>query len=168
MPAGYFFNSSVSELAALMGKDQRGATVSGSQGAGGIVASLADMTTWDRALYTGRELPRKQQRELESLVAVRTGKPIRKTSAADPRGYGLGVGQGTSSSTGTFWFYEGMTFGYRVLHLYSPRSGIVIVVAVNSSSAKDELSPLGLSLYREESVRDECRYILKIVHSVCH
>jgi D-alanyl-D-alanine carboxypeptidase len=168
MPAGYFFYSSVPELAPLMGKDQRRASVSSTQGAGAIVASLADVTKWERALYTGRELPRKQQRELESLVSTRTGKPIRKTSAADPRGYGLGVAQGTTSSTGTFWFYEGETFGYRVVHLYSPRSGFVIAVAVNSSSAKDELSPLGLSLYRETSVRDECRYILKIVHSVCH
>src|SRR5205085_436978 len=148
MPAGYYFTSSVPELAPLMGKDLRRASVSSTQGAGGIVASLADMTKWDRALYTGRELPRKQQRELESLVSMRTGQPIRKTSAVDPQGYGLGVGQATSSSTGTFWFYEGQTFGYRVLHLYSPRSGIVIAVAVNSSTAKDELSALGLSLYR--------------------
>jgi D-alanyl-D-alanine carboxypeptidase len=148
MPAGYYFTSGIPEFAPLMGKDLRRASVSSTQGAGGIVASLADMTKWDRALYTGRELPRQQQRELESLVSMRTGQPIRKTSAADPQGYGLGVAQATTSSTGTFWFYEGQTFGYRVLHLYSPRSGIVIAVAVNSSSAKDELSALGLSLYR--------------------
>jgi D-alanyl-D-alanine carboxypeptidase len=155
MPAGYFFyrggaqgNSLVPELAPLMGKDQRRASVSSTQGAGAIVASLADVTKWERALYTGRELPRKQQRELESLVSTRTGKPIRKTSAADSQGYGLGVAQATTSSTGTLWGYEGETFGYRVVHLYSPRSGIVIAVAVNSSTAKDELSALGLSLYR--------------------
>jgi D-alanyl-D-alanine carboxypeptidase len=161
MPAGYLFYPGVPELAPLMGKDLRGASVSWSQGAGGIVASLADLTTWVRALYTGRELPRKQQRELESLVSMGTGKPIRQTSAADPLGYGLGLTQGTTSSTGTFWFYEGQTFGYRVLHLYSPRSGIVIAVAVNSSishaNAETACKPLiacfplirlGLSLYR--------------------
>ena len=147
MPAGYYFTSGIPEFAPLMGKDLPRANLSSAQGAGGIVASLADMSTWDRALYTGRELPRQQQRELESLVSMRTGKPIRKTSAAHLQGYGLGVVQATSSSTGTFWFYEGETFGYRVLHLYSPRSGIVIAVAVNSSTAKDELSPLVRSLY---------------------
>jgi len=39
------------------------------QGAGGIVSSLRDMTIWDRALYRGRELPPRQQRQLESLVS---------------------------------------------------------------------------------------------------
>ena len=152
MPAGYFFVSGVPEwLAPLMGTDLRRASVSLTQGAGGIVASLADLTTWVRALYTGRELPRQQQRELESLVSLRTGKPIRKTSAADPLGYGLGTTQETTSSTGTFWFYEGESFAHRVLHLYSPRSGIVIAVAVNSAVAEPQaldLIPLALSLYR--------------------
>ncbi len=148
MPAGYFFNSSVPQFVRLLGKDQRRASVSSYQGAGGIVASPADVATWDRALYGGRELPRKQQRELESLVSMRTGNPIRRTSNADPQGFGLGVAQATTSATGTFWFYEGTTFGYRFLHLYSSRSGISIVVAANSSSAQDELSPLGLSIYK--------------------
>ena len=163
MPAGYYFTSGIPEFAPLMGKDLRRASVSLTQGAGGIVASLADVTTWDRALYTGRELPRQQQRELESLVSMGTGKPIRQTSAADPLGYSLGLTQGTTSSTGTFWFYEGQTFGYRVVHLYSPRSGIVIAVATNSSithshaNAETACKPLiacypliqlGLSLYR--------------------
>jgi D-alanyl-D-alanine carboxypeptidase len=151
MPAGYAFYPRVPEMAPLMGKDLRRASVSLTQGAGGIVASLADLTTWVRALYTGRELPRQQQRELESLVSLRTGKPIRKTSAADPLGYGLGTTQETTSSTGTFWFYEGESFAHRVLHLYSPRFGIVIAVAVNSAVAEPQaldLIPLALSLYR--------------------
>jgi hypothetical protein len=48
-------------------------------------------------------------------------------------------------------FYEGTTFGYRDLHLYSPRSGIAVAVAVNSSSSQDELSPLRLSIYRPDT-----------------
>jgi D-alanyl-D-alanine carboxypeptidase len=37
------------------------------------VSSLADMTTWDRALYQGQELPPRQQRQLESLVSTTNG-----------------------------------------------------------------------------------------------
>ena len=40
--------------------------------------------------------------------------------------YGLGVTQATSSLTSTIWEYEGETFGYRVMHLYSPSSGMII------------------------------------------
>ena len=56
---------------------------------GGIVSSLHDMTTWDRDLYQGQVLPPRQQHQLESLVSLATGKPIRRTTLADPAGYGL-------------------------------------------------------------------------------
>jgi hypothetical protein len=59
-----------------------------SQGAGGIVTSLADMNAWDRALYQGRLLPPRQQHQLESLVSDATGKPIRHTTLANPLGLG--------------------------------------------------------------------------------
>ena len=71
------------------------------QAAGGIVSSLADMTTWDRDLYQGRLLPARQQHQLESLVSQATGKPILRTSLADPIGYGLGIAQETSRQTRT-------------------------------------------------------------------
>ena len=84
------------------------------QGAGGIVSSLRDMTTWDRALYQGDELPRPQQGQLESLVSAKTGRPIRMTTPADPAGFGLGIGQSYINGNGPVWSYEGETFGYRV------------------------------------------------------
>jgi len=46
-------------------------------GLGRIVSSPPDVTKWARALFTGRELPRKQQRELESLISTKTGEPIK-------------------------------------------------------------------------------------------
>ena len=66
----------------------------------------------------------------------------RRTTPADPAGYGLGVQQVTSQPIGTVWTYEGETFGYRVVHFYFPRSGIIIALAVNSSTdaANDELA----------------------------
>ena len=120
------------------------------QGAGGIVSSLQDMTTWDRALYQGQELPPPQQRQLESLVSTTTGHPIPGTTPADPAGYGLGVAQVTYPSIGTVWANEGETFGYRVVHLYFPRSGIIIALAANSSPApgNDDLGTLAGSVYQ--------------------
>jgi D-alanyl-D-alanine carboxypeptidase len=110
------------------------------------------MTTWDRALYQGQELPPPQQRQLESLVSTTTGEAIPGTTPADPSGYGLGVEQGTFPSTGAAWFYGGGTFGYRVVHLYFPRSGIIIALAANSDSdpapSNDDLGTLAGSVYQ--------------------
>jgi D-alanyl-D-alanine carboxypeptidase len=146
MPAGYFFTPGAPPL---LGKAMPRLALTWIQGAGGIVGSLADITTWERALYDGRELPAAQQRQLESLVSEITGKPISRTTLADSYGYGLGVEQLTSKQTGTVWSYEGETFGYRLVHLYFPRSGVIIALAVNSSvgAAADDVTAQAISVY---------------------
>ncbi len=101
MPAGYFDIAGAPP--SLIGKRMPALALTWAQATGGIVSSLADMATWDRALYTGRLLPPRQQRQLESLVSEATGKPIRRTTAADPDGYGLGVLQVFNRPTGAFW-----------------------------------------------------------------
>lgn len=107
------------------------------------------MTTWDRDLYTGRLLPPRQQHQLESLVFEATGNPIRRTTAADPSGYRLGIQQQFNPQTGSFWDYEGQAFGARVLHLYFPRTGLLIAVAANSSTiTSDDLSNLAGTVYQ--------------------
>ena len=50
----------------------------------------------------------------------------------DPRAFGLGVAQLTTPQTGKAWFYEGMTLGYRMLHLYLPKQDAVIAFGLNS------------------------------------
>ncbi len=139
MPAGYLYIAGVPP--SLLGQAMPPLALTWAQGAGGIVTSLADLTTWDRALYQGQLLPPPQQQQLESLVSESTGQPIPQTTIADPVGYGLGVEQATSSLTGTIWEYEGESFGYRVFHLYVPSSGMIIALAVNSatSAGNDEL-----------------------------
>ena len=64
-------------------------------------------------LYQGQELPSRQQQQIESLVSQATGKPIHRTTRADPLGFGLGLGQLTSRPVGTVWYYEGETLGNR-------------------------------------------------------
>ncbi len=147
MPTGYFYMPGAPPL---LGKPMPKLALTWAQGAGGIVSSLRDITSWERALYRGRELPRRQQRQLESLVSQATGKPIRRTTPADP-GFGLGVFQITTPSTGTAWYYEGGTLGYRVVHFYFPRSGIDIAVATNSSTelgVDDDLQATAIAVYQ--------------------
>jgi D-alanyl-D-alanine carboxypeptidase len=145
VPVGYFYIAGGPP--SLIGKPMSPLGLTWAQAAGGIVSSLADMTTWDRELYQGRLLPARQQHQLESMVSQATGKPILRTTVADPLGYGLGVAQGTSGPSGNFWYYEGQAFGARVLQMYFPRSGTMIALAVNSSTDNDHLSDLAGSVY---------------------
>jgi D-alanyl-D-alanine carboxypeptidase len=147
MPAGYFY---MPGAPSLLGKPMPKLALTWAQGAGGIVSSLRDMTIWERALYRGRELPPRQQRQLESLVSQASGKPIRATTPANP-GFGLGIFQITTPATGTAWYYEGGTLGYRVVHFYFPRSGIIIAVATNSATdpdTNDDLQATAIAVYR--------------------
>ena len=148
MPAGYWSIPALPMMSAQLGQDQRRLTVSWAQGAGAIVSSLHDLGKWDRALFSGRALPRQQQRELTSLVSTTTGEPIEKTTLADPAGYGLGVSQVTSAALGTKWYYLGETDGYRVVNLYAPRSRTAIAIGVNSASLVDHTGALATAVYR--------------------
>jgi D-alanyl-D-alanine carboxypeptidase len=147
MVTGYFY---MPGAPSLLGKPMPKLGLTWAQAAGGIVSSLQDLTIWERALYGGRELPPRQQRQLESMVSQVTGKPISKTTPADP-GFALGIFQITTAATGTAWYYEGGTLGYRVVHFYFPRSGIIIAVATNSSTAlgtSDDLQATAIAVYQ--------------------
>jgi D-alanyl-D-alanine carboxypeptidase len=148
MPAGYWSIPALPMMSSQLDKDQRRLTVSWAQGAGGIVGSLQDLGPWDRALFSGRELPARQQRELTSLVSTSTGEPVRKSTLADPAAYGLGVSQVTSRALGTVWYYEGETDGYRVVNLYAPQSGTTIAIGVNSASLDDNTAALATSIFQ--------------------
>lgn len=134
MVSGYFFNHDPDNalLAPLLGHDVKNHSVSWMQGAGGIVASMQDVSRWARALYEGRLLADKQRRELITVVSDKTGKPINGASKENPSAFGLGVGAGFRPGLGNYWYYQGMTLGYRVLYAYFPSNGAVIVVGLNS------------------------------------
>jgi D-alanyl-D-alanine carboxypeptidase len=147
MPAGYFFEAGAPPL---LGKPMPRLAITWTQAAGGIVSSLTDLTTWERALYQGQELPPAQQRQLESLISETTGKPISHTTTADPNGYALGVTQLTYKPLGTVWWYRGGTLGFRVEHFYFPCSGLIIALATNSSvnNNNDVLFATAVSVYQ--------------------
>jgi D-alanyl-D-alanine carboxypeptidase len=147
-PAGYLFNTQF-PLPELLGRDVSRDTLSWARSAGGILSTTSDMTRWERALYSGRLLPRKQQAELKSLVSTTTGRPIARTSAADPRGFGLGIAQLTDPKLGTIWFYEGESLGFRAVHAYFPKSGLIIAITLNSgvAGANDQSGALMKTVY---------------------
>jgi len=134
MVSGYFFSHDPDNklLAPLLGRDVKNDSVSWMQGAGGIVASMDDVARWARALYERPLLAAKQRRELMTLVSEKTGEPIAAPSEQHPRAFGLGVGAGYRPALGAYWYYMGMTLGYRVLYGYFPQNGAVIVVGLNS------------------------------------
>jgi len=94
-------------------------------------------------------LPARQQAELESLISIKTGQPIDSTSATDPQGFGLGIAQLTDAELGTFWFYEGESLAFRVVHAYFPDSGLIITIGLNSATenANDQIGPLTKAIY---------------------
>lgn len=134
MVSGYFFNHDPDDnlLAPLLGRDVKNDSVSWMQGAGGIVASMEDVSRWARALYEGPLLADRQRHELMTLVSDKTGESIAAPSKEHPSAFGLGVGAGFRPALGVYWYYQGMTLGYRVLYAYFPDNGAVIVVGLNS------------------------------------
>ncbi|MBV9270730.1 MAG: beta-lactamase family protein [Candidatus Eremiobacteraeota bacterium] len=138
--SGYFASNDPDNagLSKLYGTDVRDYSLSWAQGAGGIVATPADVSQWARALYTGDVLPAKQRAEMMTLVSNKTGRPIPGVSAEDPMGFGLGIAEIYDPALGKFWFYQGETLGYRVLHVWFPGNDVVLTVGVNSQPNEKE------------------------------
>ncbi|HEX8970988.1 serine hydrolase domain-containing protein [Oryzihumus sp.] len=147
-PAGYYFSDQPSVLAPIRGRDVSRDTLSWARGAGGIISTTADMIRWERALYRGQVLPRAQQAELLSLISTRTGKPIASTSPSDPSGFGLGVAQATFTGFGTVWLYEGGTLGFRTLHVWFPKSDLLVAMGLNSAPTQDHIEELAIAAYK--------------------
>ena len=132
----------------LIGEDLKTINLSVFGAAGGIVASLPDVTRWVRALFGGQLLPPQQQTELFSLVSKISGQPIAITSSGDPSGFSLGVGQEFALPgavlASPIWYYQGEALGYRVRWALGPGDDLVVVIAVNSSSADNTTIPFPL------------------------
>lgn len=69
---------------------------------------------------------------METLVSLKTADPIADPTANDPRAFGLGLAKMQMPGLGTFWFYEGMTLGYRMVHAYFPQENVVLAIGFNS------------------------------------
>jgi D-alanyl-D-alanine carboxypeptidase len=129
----------------LLGQDTKTANLSVFDAAGGIVASLPDVTRWVQALFSDTLLPPQQKGELFSLVSLNTGLPIQAKSPADPKGFSLGIAQSWLTITANpLWSYLGETFGYEVLWASREGDDLIVTIAQNSTTADNNL----FSLYR--------------------
>ena len=146
MPAGYFYIAGVPP--SLLGKAMPPLALTWAQAAGGIVSSLADMTTWDRALYSGQLLPPRQQHQLESLVSEATGQPIASTTLADPTGYGLGVAQQTTPRPARSGTTKARPRLPGRCTCTSPAPASSSPSPLNSATGNDDMSDLAGSVYQ--------------------
>jgi D-alanyl-D-alanine carboxypeptidase len=119
--------------AGLVGKDVSHQNLSWAGPAGGMISNTTDLAHWVRALFKGEIIPRKQLDEMMSIVSTKTGQPIPDVSADDPAGFGLDLGRAYRPTLGgTYWFYQGTTFGYRAIFAYWPQYDLVITAMTNS------------------------------------
>ena len=106
------------------------------------------MTTWDRALYNGRLLPPRQQHQLESLVSEATGKPIRRTTAADQSATGSASSRYSTPRPASSGTTKARHSAPGSCTYYFPRTGLLIAVAANSSTTNDDLNNLAGAVYQ--------------------
>ncbi|MGC1782792.1 MAG: serine hydrolase domain-containing protein [Acidobacteriaceae bacterium] len=140
--SGYAVNTDLPGLSKLYGQDVSGFSLGLAQGAGGMISTPDDLTTWTRALFEEDVLPPKQLQELKSLVAIPSGQPIAQTSASQPQAFGLGVFQINDPKLGLYWAYQGTTLGYRATYMYFPNSELIVTYFTNSdtSAALNQIS----------------------------
>lgn len=148
--AGYYENNDPG-LKRFTGVDMSGYSLSWAQGAGSIVSTPQDLAKWARALYQGSQLlPPRQKRELMTLISIPDARPLAVVTAKHPAGFGLGVAQRFDPNLGVFWFYQGETLGFRAVHLYFPKSGLVVTLFANSRpvESNSHLQQLFSTIYR--------------------
>jgi D-alanyl-D-alanine carboxypeptidase len=155
---GYFENEACAEYqpecketwnAPIIGRDMRTVSTSWMQSAGGAVSNARDVDRWMRAVFGGKVVPAKQQKEWTELVSMKTGEPIKAISADDPGGFALGLGEKILGPLGAQWFYQGESLGYRTLYVWFADQDLMITVQTNSQppDGTDKLHEAVAALY---------------------
>jgi D-alanyl-D-alanine carboxypeptidase len=125
--------------APLVGKDVSYQNLSWAGPAGGMISNTRDLAKWIRALFGGRVIPQQQLDEMTSIISTKTGEPISDVSPDDPSGFALDLGRVYRAELGgTYWFYQGTTFGFRAIFAYWPQYDLVISAATNSQPQDNE------------------------------
>ena len=99
--------------------------------AGGVISTASDLTTWIRALVTGRVFNAEYQRRwLDSVQLEDPNKP-------EGLWYGYGIAQ-LHWGPNTFYFHGGETPGYNSFIGYDPTNQVTLVVWTNLTVSLDE------------------------------
>ena len=158
MSHGYFENEACAEYqpdcketwnAPIIGTDWRDKSVSWMQSAGGAVSSARDVDRWMRAVFGGKVVPGKQQKEWEELISMKTGEPIADVTEDDPGGFALGLGKRVLGPLGAQWFYEGESLGYRTVYVWIADENLMITVQTNTQPPEgtDKIGEVMNALY---------------------
>lgn len=127
---GYSFSSKAYFI--QQGTDVSRGSLSWAGAAGAILSTTADINSYARALFTpGKLLTEREEKQLTTLVSMKTGKPITDVSANDPGGYGLGIGKAMRNGD-KFYFYTGETLGFAFFYAYYPTRQSSFVFTINS------------------------------------
>jgi D-alanyl-D-alanine carboxypeptidase len=125
--------------APLVGEDVSHQNLSWAGPAGGMISDTRDLSRWIRALFGGQVIPQQQLNEMTSIISTKTGEPVSDVSPDDPSGFGLDLGRVYRAELGgTYWFYQGTTFGFRAIFAYWPQYDLVITAATNSQPQDNE------------------------------
>jgi D-alanyl-D-alanine carboxypeptidase len=138
-----YTNAFVSKMAhgySSEGRDVTRDSMSWANTAGAIVSTTEDLLTWWQGLFRNKILPSQQMAQMMSLVCedtsrtCRAGKSMSHLSNAQiGKGYGLGIIQSAygSSKTGTVWWHNGSTKGYKAIVMWYPKSNIYMALTIN-------------------------------------
>ncbi|MFI0453966.1 serine hydrolase domain-containing protein [Actinomadura sp. 6N118] len=107
-------------------------SLSSAWASGGVISTVDDVAKFHRALFTGRLLPRRLQREMTTTRPVADGSVMQD--------YGLGVVK-TRFSCGIAWGHDGGFPGYRTWTYTSAEGQRQAVITYNDSSAALEADP---------------------------
>lgn len=141
---GYFYDESSDKLI-----DTFYGNLSWGAAAGAIVANTEDVALWVQLLYHGSLIDARYREDslanMETIVSMKTGRPISAVSEKDPVGFGLGVGAYYDKELKQkFWVYQGSTLGFRFMYFWNPCNDVTTVVALNSKAGEGDLeSKLG-------------------------
>ena len=135
---GYFYDESSQKLV-----DTFDGNLSWAASAGAIVGTTTDVTHWVQLLYRGSLIEARYREDalaaMETIVSMKTGRPIASVSEEEPAGFGLGVGAYfDKDSKQKFWVYQGSTLGFRFMYLWNPCNDITTVVALNSKAGEGD------------------------------
>lgn len=144
---GYMYNPETKQLVDTINND-----LSYGGAAGAIVATTENVVQWVQLLYHGTLInPIYRENalsELESIVSLKTGKPIKAVTPEDPAGFGLGIASRYDTDTKQrFWVYKGSSLGYTVMYYWKPCNNVTTVVAINSKG-NEPIDTLNIQLYK--------------------
>ncbi|MGF1741455.1 beta-lactamase family protein [Vibrio profundum] len=115
---------------------------------GGIISNPKEVAYWIESLFNGKVLPKKQMKEMVSLVSIKTGQPVVTTETSIVPAYSLGLTEQYSKKLGEVWVYEGVSSGYTAGYFYVPKYDTIISYTASIGSIKN--NPLQFSQLAKE------------------